>query len=117
MGTVVVAACRERRGSAICDDHGYLAASQVGCQLRQPTDLILGEAICDCYVLALDKAGLLQALLECAQTGRDSVKRCRMKKPDHRQCRLLRTRRERPCGRTAEQGDELAPPHGVVKGR
>jgi hypothetical protein len=43
-----------------------LAASQIGRQLRQLIELILGEAICDCYVLALDKAGLLQALVECA---------------------------------------------------
>src|SRR5262249_35237185 len=32
-------------------------------------------------------------------------------KPDHRYLRLLRARRERPRGRTAEQSDELAPFH------
>jgi hypothetical protein len=33
-------------------------------------------------------------------------------KADHRHCRLLRARRERPCyRRTAKQRDQLAPPH------
>src|SRR5262249_55405911 len=33
---------------------------------------------------------------------------CGIEKSDDRHCRLLRTRRERPCGRRAEQADELA---------
>src|SRR6516165_8786778 len=42
--------------------------------------------------------------------------RCqRAEKPDHRHCRLLRTRRERPRGRrAAEQRDELATPHSIT---
>ena len=30
------------------------------------------KAVCDIYVLALDKTGLLQSLVECAQTARDA---------------------------------------------
>src|SRR5262249_30736309 len=34
--------------------------------------------------------------------------------PDHRQHRLLRARRERPCSRAAEQRDELPPRHSIT---
>src|SRR5262249_16781906 len=106
---------RERRESGNRDDHGYLAASQIGRQLRQLIDLILGEAIRDCYVLALDKAGLLQTLVECPQTGRDSVKRGGMKKPDDRHpLALLRACRERPRSRGAEHRDELTAFHHSI---
>jgi hypothetical protein len=38
-----------------------------------------------------------------------------MQETDHRHRRLLRTRRERPCGRhAAEQRDELAPLHSIT---
>src|SRR5262249_33454054 len=37
-----------------------------------------------------------------------------MEEPDHRQCRLLRPRRERPRDRAAEQRDELAPFHSIT---
>jgi hypothetical protein len=37
-----------------------------------------------------------------------------MKKSDHRHRRLLRARRERPRGRTAEKRDELAAPHSIT---
>src|SRR5262245_11153597 len=36
------------------------------------------------------------------------------KKSNHRHCRLLRARRERPSGRAAEQHDELAPLHSIT---
>ena len=41
-------------------------------------------------------------------------KRRRIDEPDHRHCRLLRARSERPRGcRTAEERDERAPLHGA----
>ena len=71
--------------------------------------LILRPAVFDRYVLALDIAGLLQALAKSAQTVRACVRRCGVKEPDHRHRRLLRPRRERPRRRrAAEQRDELA---------
>src|SRR5262249_44717324 len=65
----------------------------------------------DRHVLALDIAVVLQPLAKCAQIVRVSVgRRNGAEESDHRHYRLLRPRRERPCGRhTAEQRNELAP--------
>jgi hypothetical protein len=40
--------------------------------------------------------------------------RTRLEKADHRHRQLLRARREWPDRRTAEQRDELAPPHSIT---
>src|SRR5438128_8078572 len=93
----------------------HLTAHQVGRQLRQSIELILGEAIDDCYVLALHIADVLEAQAECAQTVRHRVRRSGVEEPNHRHRRLLRSRRERPCRRcTAEQRDELAALHSIT---
>ena len=64
---------RERRsGASGRGDHGDLSANQFGRQRRQSIDLILGPAVFDRHVLALDIAGVLQALAKCAQTVRES---------------------------------------------
>jgi hypothetical protein len=42
---------------------------QIGHQLRHPIDLILGPAVGNRHVLALDVAGLLQTLAKRAQDG------------------------------------------------
>ena len=39
----------------------------------------------------------------------------RVEKSDHRHRRLLRARRERPCGATAEQCDEVASSHEIAR--
>ena len=83
----------ERRISASRGDHGDLSANQFGRQFRQSIELILGPAVFDGHVLALDVAAILQALAKCAQTVRHSVKRSRVKEPDYRYRRLLRPRR------------------------
>jgi len=44
----------------------------------QPVDLILGPAVFDRDVFALDEARLLQALSKCAQPICISVGQCRM---------------------------------------
>ena len=73
MGIVVVAAlAANAAGTAGRDDHGDLSANQIGCQRRQSIELILGPAVFDRHVLALDIAGVLQALAKCAQTVRAS---------------------------------------------
>src|SRR5207245_882356 len=70
--------------------------------------------IFDRYVLALDIAGVFEALAKCTQTIRIRVRRCGEEDPDYRHRCLLRARRERPCRRrAAEQRDELAPPHSI----
>jgi hypothetical protein len=71
--------------------------------------LILGEAVRDRDVLALDIAGIFEALAECAQQVPDRFGRLVVEKPDHRHRGLLRARRERPRSHAAEQRDELAP--------
>ena len=77
MGIVVVAAlAASAEGGFRRDDHGDPSANQIGRQRRQPIDLILGPAVFDRDVLALDIAGFLQALAKCAQTIRDRVRRC-----------------------------------------
>src|SRR5262249_49482587 len=42
----------------------------------------------------------------------EPVKRLEVQKPDHRHCRLLRARRERPCSRAAECGQQFPPSDG-----
>src|SRR5262249_44199115 len=90
-------------------------ANSFGPQLRQSIVLVLGEAVDDCYVLAFHIADVLEAQAECAQTVRHRVRRSGVKEPNHRHCRLLRPRRERPRGsRAAEQRDELAALHSIT---
>ena len=116
MGIVVVAALAANADSETSgrDDHGDAAANQFGRQRRQPIDLIVGPAVFDRHVLALDIAASLEALAKYAQTVR-SVRRCGVEEPDHRHRRLLRVRGVRPSGgRAAEKGEELPPPHVVL---
>src|SRR5262249_48037712 len=72
-------------------------------------DLILGEAVHDCDVLALDIAGVLEALAKRAQTVRHHVGRSAVEEPDHRHRRLLRARRKRPRnGSAGQKADEIS---------
>src|SRR5262249_60336987 len=89
-------------------NHGDLPPNQLGRQLRQPIKLILAPTVYDRYVIALDIAGVLEALAKSAQTVLNSLRRSVIKEADHRHRRLLRARRERPRGnRPAEQRAEL----------
>src|SRR5262245_31210619 len=99
-----------RRGGRARGDYSDLSANQFGRQLRQSIVLVLGEAVDDCYVLALHIADVFEAQAECAQTVRHRVRRSGIKEPNHRHGRLLRAHRERPRGRrAAEQRYEVAP--------
>ena len=83
-------------------DHGNLAPNQISRQSWQPIDLILREAVYDRHVLALNEALFLQALAEFAQPLTKPVRRGAVEEPDHRHCRRLRARDERPhCPRAA----------------
>jgi hypothetical protein len=106
---------RERRGHAPgCDNHGNAAANKVGRQRRQALKLIVGPAVFDRQVFALDIAGILEALTESAHRLHVSLGRLRMQEADDRHCWLLRPRRKWPRGcRTAECCDELPTPHGL----
>src|SRR5262249_18016411 len=85
------------------------AANQLGRQARQSIVIILRRAVFDRYILALDIAGVLEALTESAQTIHARVERIGIEASDHRHGRLLRTRGEWPRRRrTTEQRYELA---------
>jgi hypothetical protein len=76
---------------------------------------LLGPAVVNRYVLALDVARLSETLAKCSQALENSFRRSDFKKPDHRHRGLLRTRAERPCRcRTAEQRDERAALHSIT---
>src|SRR5262249_19241801 len=104
----------KRGGRAHGGDRDRPVTNQLVCQLRQSIELILGPAVFDRHVLALDVAYILQALAKCAQTVRHPGRRSVVKKPDHWHCWLLRARRERPCRCAAEQRDKVAPPHSIT---
>jgi hypothetical protein len=106
MGIVVVAPLA---ASAVVD----LPAHQIGRQLRQAIDL-LGPAVVDRHVLALDVAGFFEALAKGTQALGNRLVRSDFEKADHRQCRLLCARRERPRRHAAEQHDEVAPSHSIT---
>src|SRR5262249_40058003 len=94
---------------------GNLSAHQFTGQRRQPIILTVRPAVFDCDVLALDMARLLQPLSKRAQTLHVVLKRCGAEEADHRECRLLRARRQRPrSGRAAEERDEGAPFHSMT---
>src|SRR5262249_43556379 len=66
-------------------------------------------------VLALDEARFAQAVAECRHQRDVLLWRTRVQISDHRHCRLLPSRRERPRSRrTAEQRDELAFFHSIT---
>jgi len=66
----------------------------------------------DREILSFDEPRFAQPLTERCDHGGGLSRRSAAEKANHGHCRLLRTRRERPCGYTAaEQRDELAPSH------
>src|SRR5215472_11430925 len=95
-------------------DHRHLTAYQIGCEVGQYVVLVLRPAILDHNILALDVAGFTKALPECGQIACTIRKRRAAEESDHRHCRLLRPRRERPRRRAAEQADELAALHSIT---
>src|SRR5262249_55953057 len=68
-------------------------------------------AILDCDILAFKIASLTKSLAKRGKVGGRFRWRPRAQEPDHRQRQLLRTRRDRPRRRAAEQRNEIAPLH------
>jgi len=100
---------QRRHGASERSDHGNLPPDQFGRQRGQPIELIVSPAVFDRHVLALDVAGVLQALTKSAQTIGEPIRRCGVEKSDHRHRCLLRPCRDRPRRRRpAEQRDEVA---------
>jgi hypothetical protein len=75
-------------------------ANQLDRQRRQAVVLILGPAVFDRHVLALDVAGFFQAQTERRQKMWVIAERPRAEKPDHRHRRLLRVCRKWPRRRS-----------------
>src|SRR5262249_22480769 len=99
----------KRRSFTDCGYHSDHPANQIGRQRRQPVNLIVGPAVFDRDVLALDISGVFKSLAESAQPVRKPIRRLAIEEPNHRHRRLLRPHRQRPhrC-RAAEQRYELA---------
>ena len=87
---------------------------QIACERRQPVMLALRPSVFDGDIAMVNVARVVQALPERDQWGLELGGGLTVEEPDHRQRRLLRTHRERPCRRrAAERSDEFAP--GVWK--
>src|SRR5262245_36583103 len=95
-------------------DYRHLTAYQIGCEVGQPVGLVLRPAIFDRYILAFDIPGFADALPKCGHKTRSVARRRAAEEPDHRHCRLLRARRQRPSRRAAEQRDERAALHSIT---
>jgi hypothetical protein len=97
IGIVFVAAfCRERRRRAGRGDDGYPAANQIGHKLRQPIFVVLCPTVFDRHVAAVDVTSFSQAIKKSRQWSRIILMRSNVRPSDHRHCRLLRLRGNRP---------------------
>ena len=98
IGIVAVAALAASAAGVLAGrgDHGHPTADQVSHQRRQAIVLALQPVVLDRHVLAFDVAGFAEAFAERGRIARGGIGRPAVDKPDHRQRRLLRARRERP---------------------
>src|SRR5262249_59653542 len=76
--------------------------------------LVFCETVFDRHVAAVGITGFTQAATERGGEIGPVILTERVQEPDHRQRRLLRTCRERPCRRAAGQRDELAALHSIT---
>src|SRR5262249_24459299 len=106
--------CADRGSACGCDDDGHTLADQIGGQARKSIVPAVGIAVFDRNVPAFDQAGFAQPFAECGEEGCELSGGGAVEISYHRHRRLLRARRERPSGSTAEQRDELAPPHLIT---
>src|SRR5262249_6408303 len=81
---------------------------------RQPLAPAVGPGILDSEILTFDEACFGESLAQLVNQELGPGCRGVPQKPDHRHCRLLRARGERPRGRAAKKRDELAPPHSIT---
>src|SRR4029077_11061390 len=95
-------------------NHRDLSAHELACERRQSIHLTFRPAVFDADIAVLDVTGLTQAKAERGNDRSECHTRSAAETPDYSKLRLLRARRERPCCRTAEEGDELAPNHSIT---
>src|SRR5262249_33772801 len=109
------------RGSLDCDcsfaprhrDHAHLTADQIRRQFRQTIETAR-QPIFDCNVPAIVVAAFRAAPAERIQEIPTRTGHKGAEKPDNRHLPLLRSRRERPRSRAAEQRDEIAALHSIT---
>src|SRR5262249_30136349 len=91
------------------------AANEIGRHPGHAIQLTVGPAILDRDVPAFDEASFTQASTESLHVVCPFRSRHAIEDPNHRDCRLLPTRRKRPrrC-HAAEQRDEIAPVHSIT---
>jgi len=94
-----------------CDDDIDLEPHELRRDLGEALSASFPPPILDRDIATLGLAEFAQSLHKSGRPLILSRRRGRPKEPDHRHRRLLCTRRERPCGSAAEQGDKLAPSH------
>ena len=108
---------RHRRRRRHRDDDGHVEPDQLGCKVAQPVEIKLRMSLLDGDVPVLDIAEISKPLTEGIESspaqGR-MPRRCPEKTNLRDLRRLLPARRERPNGRTTEQGHELAPLHSIT---
>ena len=103
------------RCAASCGyDNGYLTPNEIASQFRQSIVATFGPTVLDRTFRARCTPPSFKALSKCSHWTRDRVRRYVAQKANHRQCRLLRARRERQCRRATEQRDEVAPSHSIT---
>jgi hypothetical protein len=92
-----------------------LAVDEVGYHSRQLIGLISRPTIFDLNVTAFDETCFTQAQAECRHKIGPRLWCTSMEKTNHRHCRLLRPRYERPRrSRAAKQRDERASFHSIT---
>ena len=92
-----------RHIAAPSEDHRYLSANQIHSKRRHTFETLLGKTEFDRDILAVDEAGLGEAL---AERGGEMGSRGGLigaEEANDRYRRLLRARRERPCRRSTAQ--------------
>src|SRR5262249_22661698 len=83
-------------------------------QCRKSVVLTFRPTVFDRHILAFDITRFLQTLAERRDLLAQRSGRSGIEEADHRHCRLLRARCERPRSRAAEQRDELAALHSIT---
>src|SRR5262245_39848877 len=97
------------------DDQVHFGADQFGRQFGKSLVAPLRPAVLDDDVGALDITEVAQAQPDCLEPGSKRRRGCQAQESDPRHlARLLRTRRERPRSRAAEQRYEGAPLHSIT---
>src|SRR5262245_46687842 len=98
-------------GRAGRSDNGDATADEVSHERRKAIVSAVQPIVLDHHVLPLDVAGFVEALAERSGMARGGIGWPAGDKRDGRHGGLLRSRRERPHRRAAEQRDELPSSH------